>query len=51
MAATENTTRQRTAHLEQQTPTKLLKRPPTNKWEKDEDLELMGHDHVSNRSA
>ena len=47
MAATEGTTRQRGAQLQSTTPTKLLKRPATSRWEKDEDLELMGHDHVS----
>ncbi|KAK9866820.1 hypothetical protein WJX84_006444 [Apatococcus fuscideae] len=45
MAATEGTTRQRGAQLQSTTPTKLLKRPATSRWEKDEDLELMGHDH------
>ncbi|KAK9861228.1 hypothetical protein WJX84_010206, partial [Apatococcus fuscideae] len=45
MAASESTTRQRGTQMQQQTPTKLLKRPATSRWEKDEDLELLDHDH------
>ena len=47
MATSETTRRQRGSQMQQQTPTKLLKRPATSRWEKDEDLELLGHDHVS----
>ena len=47
MAATEGTTRQRGPQMQLTSPVKLLKRPATSRWEKDEDLELMGHDHVS----
>ena len=47
MAATESTTRQRGPQTQLTSPVKLLKRPATSRWENDEDLELMGHDHVS----
>ena len=47
MAATESTTRQRGSQMQLTTPVKLLQRPATNRWEKDEDLDLLGHDHVS----